>query len=59
MSWREGGLLDFSEVVLRVSVQNHFTDWDQWVVSVWPDLGDIKDVPFVVESVFFWHSLDV
>lgn len=31
-------LLDFSEVVLRISIQDHFADFDQRELFVWPHL---------------------
>lgn len=59
MAWSESRLLSFSEVVFRVSVEDEFTNVDEWVVTMWPDLGNIEDVPFVVGSISNWHDLDL
>jgi len=59
MRWGEGGLLSLSVVVLWVSVQGHLSNLDEWVVTVWPDLGDVKNIESVVVSVFDWHDLNV
>ena len=34
----EGELLHLSKIVLGVSVQYQFTNWDEWVLRVGPDL---------------------
>lgn len=46
-------------IVLWVSIQGHFTNFDKWVVTVWPDLGNIEDIESVVLSILFWHNLYV
>jgi len=56
---REGGLFDISEVVLRISVQDHLTNFLQGIVTMGPDLGNIENVPFVVGSISFRHDLDI
>ena len=43
--FRYNYLLGFGEVVFRVSVEDELSDVDEWVVSVRPNLGDIKNVP--------------
>jgi len=34
----EGELLHLSKIVLGVTVQYQFTNWDEWVLRVGPDL---------------------
>jgi hypothetical protein len=57
--WGEGDLLGFGMVVLWVTVESDSADLLEWVVTVWPDLGDVVDVEAVVISVGDWHHLDV
>jgi len=57
MAWCESGLLNFSMVVLWVSIQGHLTNLMKWIITMWPDLGDIKYIESVVGSVFLWHQL--
>lgn len=59
VTWREGSLLDISEVVLWVLVQNELTESSQWVVLVWPDLGQVKDGEWSSLGLLGSHSLDV
>ena len=59
VAWSESRLLDFGVIVLWVSVEGHLSNLVQWVVGVWPDLGDVEDVESVVLSILFWHKLDV
>jgi len=59
MSRAESRLLNFSEVVFWVLVQNHFPEGDQWIIAMWPHLGHVEDVPFVVGAFAFGHDLDV
>mmetsp|Transcript_13038 Transcript_13038/g.39412 ORF Transcript_13038/g.39412 Transcript_13038/m.39412 type:complete len:251 (+) Transcript_13038:302-1054(+) len=56
---REGGLLHLRKVVLRIAVEHHTTDWDQWVVCVWPNLGHIERIPTIGPCVCLRHDLDV
>jgi len=42
MSGTEGDLFHFGEVVLRVAVQDHTTDWDQRELTMRPNLNVIK-----------------
>lgn len=42
ISWNKGGLLHFSEKILRVAVQLHHTHFDQRVVLVRPNFGEIN-----------------
>lgn len=59
VSGGEGSLLNLSEPVLRVSVENELTDLVERVVSMGPDLGNIEDIESVVLSLFDGHDLDV
>jgi len=59
MDGGEGGLFDFSEVVIGVSVKNHLTDVNQGIITMRPDLGDIENVPFILGGVSFGHDLDL
>ena len=59
VGWGKSRLFSFLEVVGDVLVENQSTDWDQWVVSLGNDLGDVEDVPFVLETIHFWNGLDV
>lgn len=51
----ESRLLSVLEVVLWVSVEDQFTNSDQRVVRMRPDLGDIENVPSVLEAIVDWH----
>ncbi len=53
----EGRLLDLCEVVLRVAVESEAPVLDERVVTLWPDLGNIEDIPLVVSSVLLRHDL--
>ena len=55
MSRRESSLLSVLEVVLRVSVEDQFTNGHERVVRVRPDLGHIENVPSVLETIVDWH----
>lgn len=44
MRWIKTDLFDFGEVVLRVPVQNEFSNGDQRVLSVRPYLGVVERV---------------
>jgi hypothetical protein len=43
----EGCLLDFSEVVDRVAIERHLTDFDQRIVTMRPNLGEVERVDVV------------
>ena len=57
--WGESGLLDLGVIVLWVSIQGHLTNFNKWVVTVWPDLGNIEDIKSIVLGILFWHDLYV
>ena len=55
----EGNLLHFGKVVLRVAVEHHAADLDEWEGGVRPDLGDIEGIEGVGCSLLRSHHLDV
>ena len=59
VGWSEGSLLDLSEVVSWVLVQNQLTDTTQREVLVWPDLGQIEDGEWQLLGLLLSHGLDV
>jgi hypothetical protein len=44
-------------IISGIAVQSDFADWDQGVVRVRPDLGDVEYVKSVVGSVLLGHGL--
>src|SRR6266404_6394809 len=54
----EGGLLHLREVVFRITIELHYANFDQWVVSLWPDFGQIKRIVLVCLCLFLGHYLD-
>jgi hypothetical protein len=59
MCGAEGRLLHICKVVFRISVKGNFADSDQGIIAMGPDLGDIENVPFVLETIFEGHDLDI
>jgi hypothetical protein len=59
MNGGEGGLFDFSEVVIGVSVKNHLTDFNQGIITMRPDLGDIENIPLILGGISFRHNLNL
>ena len=57
VSRSESNLFCLREIVLWVSVKNHFTYWNQRVISLWPYLGHIENIKFIGLSILFWHNL--
>src|SRR6266403_5833933 len=55
---REGGLLHLCEVVVRPTIELHHADFDQWVVSMGPNFGQIKRIVLVSLGLFLCHYLD-
>lgn len=50
-------MLSFSEVVLRVLVEDQLSDRNEGIVTMWDNLGHIKDIPLVVEAVLLGNDL--
>lgn len=59
MTRREGRLFDLSKVVIGVAGENETSNGDERVVFVRDDLGDIKNVPLVAETINFGHNLNL
>lgn len=59
MGRSESRLLNLSEVVLRVLVEHNLANWNEWVILVRDNLGDIKNVVFVVLSLFLGNELNI
>src|ERR1700736_5412749 len=55
---REGGLFHLCEVVFRITIELHYANFDQWVVSLGPDFGQIKRIVLVCLCLFLCHYLD-
>src|SRR5882757_8536174 len=56
---REGSLLDVGKEVLRVPIQFHLTDLDQWVVRVRPHLGQVERMDVIGVRILFVHDLHI
>src|SRR6201981_3001308 len=54
----EGGLLHLCEVVFRKTIELHYANFDQWVVSLGPDFGQIQRIVLVCLCLFLCHYLD-
>src|SRR6267378_8165030 len=54
----EGGLLHLCEVVFRITIELHYANFDQRVVSLGPDFGHIKRIVLVCLCLFLCHYLD-
>jgi hypothetical protein len=59
MSRSESALLNFSEVVLWVSIKVNLADWNQRIISVRDYLGDIEDVELIVFTLLLWDQLNI
>src|ERR1700729_334878 len=44
---REGCLLHFREIVVRIAIELHCADLDQWILRLRPDLGNIEGTVFM------------
>src|SRR5260221_3741910 len=54
----EGSLLNLCEVVFRITIELHYPNFDQWVVSLGPDFGQIKRIVLMGLCLFLGHYLD-
>ncbi|MNQ46785.1 hypothetical protein D3C85_606110 [compost metagenome] len=52
-------MLDFGKDVFRVAVEFEIAHFDQRVILVRPDLGQVERIDFVVMGLVFGHDLDV
>ncbi len=57
MGGREPRLLNFRKVVFRVAVQLKFTHFNQRIILVRPDLGEIKRIIVRLGRIRLWHDL--
>jgi len=51
------GLLSFRVEVLRISIQGKLSNLDQWNFGLWPNFGNIVDIPMVLLTLFKCHDL--
>src|SRR5712671_5703826 len=54
----EGGLLHLCEEVVRITIELHYANFDQRVVCLGPDFGQIKRIVLVCLCLFLCHYLD-
>src|SRR5260221_1219758 len=54
----EGGLLHLGEVVFRITIELHYANFGQWVVSLGPDFVQIKRIVLVGLCLVLGHYLD-
>jgi len=59
MSWSKCGLLSLSVEVLRVSIQCKLSNLDQRNFGLWPNFGNIVDIPMVLLTLFECHDLNI
>jgi hypothetical protein len=59
VSRSEGTLLGLKEIVHGVLVQGDLSDWDQRVVTMRDNLGDIKDIVLVLLAILLRNELDI
>ena len=59
MRWREGDLLDFRKVVLDVPGEGELAKWSQWDLALWPDLGQVENVPAELLGLLRREDLNV
>lgn len=52
-------LLDFGKVVAWVAIEDHFTDWDQRVFALGPNLGEVERIEAGLLGLLEGHHLDV
>ena len=59
VGWVQSNLLDLSEEVAWVAVQNEVAHINQWVILLGPGLGQIEWVPAVVLCILERHDLNL
>jgi hypothetical protein len=59
VSWGKSSLFNLSEVIIWILVEDHFTNGNQWVITLWPYLGHIEDIKSVGFSILFGHNLHI
>src|SRR5258708_12862797 len=57
VGWREGGLLHFREIVIRIAIKLHHADLDQWILRLRPDLAHIERILLMSFSLTLRHPL--
>ncbi|OPY82964.1 MAG: hypothetical protein A4E70_00433 [Syntrophus sp. PtaU1.Bin005] len=55
----EGRLFDLCVVVFRVLVQFHDPHFDEGIIAVIPDLGQVKGIVGMIQGLLLRHDLDV
>ena len=53
----EGRLLDLGVVIGRIAIKRHPANFDQRIVCVWPDLGQVKRVEAICLGLVERHDL--
>lgn len=59
MRWRKGDLLDLGKIVFGVLVKRKFAKRSQGHFFLWPDLGEVKNVPSEAFGLFGAENLKV
>lgn len=52
-------LLDLSEIIFWISIQHHLSYRNQWIVCMWPNFSNVKNVPLIIFCLTFWHHLHI
>src|SRR5258708_37373385 len=58
VGWREGGLLHFREIVVRIAIKLHHSDLDQWILRLRPDLGHVEGIVLMSFRLSLGHHLN-
>src|SRR5436190_7922738 len=59
MRWGESCLFDLGEIIDRVLVECHFTEFTKRNFTLWPNFCQVKDIPTEFLSLFRGEDLDV
>ena len=51
-------MLDLRKIVLGVSIEFHFADFNEWEIAVRPDLGKVERVKRPIVGLILRHHLD-